>query len=100
MIIGEEITLGETAKAWSIISFVVAWGLLKGKGWAWTVTIILSVISIVMGIISLVAGNFGSIINIIIGGIIIGGIIIYYLYRPHVKAYFGKHVTGLRDTAA
>lgn len=78
-----------------IISFIVAWGLLKGKGWAWTVTIILSLVSIVMGVISLVAGNFGSIVNIIIGGIVI-----YYLYRPHVKAYFGKGVTGLRDTVA
>jgi hypothetical protein len=73
-----------------IISFIVAWGLLKGKSWAWTVTVILSVISIVIGIISLVGGNFGSIINIIIAGIII-----YYLYRPHVKAYFGKSVKNL-----
>jgi hypothetical protein len=73
-----------------IISFIVAWGLLKGRGWAWTVTVILSVISIVIGIISIVGGNFGSIINIIIAGIII-----YYLYRPHVKAYFGKSVKDL-----
>jgi hypothetical protein len=73
-----------------IISFVVAWGLLKGKGWAWNVTLILSIISIVIGIISLVAGNFGSIVNIIIAGIII-----YYLYRPHVKAFFGKTVKAL-----
>jgi hypothetical protein len=73
-----------------IISFIVAWGLLKGRGWAWTVTVILSVISIVIGIISIVGGNFGSIINIIIAGIII-----YYLYRPHVKAYFEKSVKDL-----
>jgi hypothetical protein len=73
-----------------IISFIVAWGLLKGKSWAWSVTIILSIISIVMGIVSLVAGSFGSIVNIIIAGIII-----YYLYRPHVKAFFGKSVKDL-----
>lgn len=73
-----------------IISFIVAWGLLKGKSWAWSVTIILSIISIVIGIVSLVAGSFGSIVNIIIAGIII-----YYLYRPHVKAFFGKSVKDL-----
>jgi hypothetical protein len=73
-----------------IISFIVAWGLLKGRGWAWTVTLILSIISLVMGVISIVGGSFGSIINIIIAGIII-----YYLYRPHVKAYFGKSVKNL-----
>ena len=66
-----------------IISFIVAWGLLKGRGWAWTVTLILSIISLVMGVISLVAGSFGSIANIIIAGIIM-----YYLYRPHVKVFF------------
>ena len=73
-----------------LISFIVAWGLLKGKSWAWSVTVILSIISVVIGIISLVAGNFGSIVNIIIAGIII-----YYLYRPHVKAFFGKSAKDL-----
>ena len=73
-----------------IISFIVAWGLLKGKGWAWSVTMVLSIISIVIGVISMVAGSIGSIVNIIIAGIII-----YYLYRPHVKAFFGKSVKAL-----
>lgn len=35
--------------------------------------------------ISLASANFGGIINIAISGIVL-----YYLYRPHVKAYFGK----------
>jgi hypothetical protein len=73
-----------------IVSFIVAWGLFKGKGWAWTVTIILSAISVIMGIVSLVGGNFGAIVNIIIAGVVI-----YYLYRPHVKAYFGKSATSV-----
>jgi len=73
-----------------IISFIVAWGLLKGRAWAWIVTLILSIISLILGIVSVVAGSFGSIINIIIAAIII-----YYLYRPHVKAYFGKSVKDL-----
>jgi hypothetical protein len=68
-----------------IVSFVVAWGLLRGRGWAWTVTVILSIISVVMGIVSLAGGNVGSIVNVVISGVIL-----YYLYRPHVKAYFGK----------
>ena len=82
----------------AIFSFVVAWGLLKGREWAWTATVVLSVISIVFGVVSLVAGNWLSIINIIISGVII-----YYMYRPHVKAYFGKGVsrgTPVGDSAA
>jgi uncharacterized membrane protein YagU involved in acid resistance len=86
---GLGIAFGAVLVAIGIVSFVVAYGLLKGKGWAWTVTIILSIISIVWNAITIVtAANFGGIISIIISAIII-----YYLYRPHVKAYFGKGVS-------
>jgi hypothetical protein len=68
-----------------VLSFVVAYGLLKGMGWAWTLTLVLSIISIVINAVSIASGNFGGIISIIISAIIV-----YYLYRPHVKAFFGK----------
>lgn len=82
---GAGTVVGGILIALGIVSFIVAWGLLKGLGWAWIVTIILSVISLIMGVISLVSGNVGSIVNIVIAGVII-----YYMYRPHVKAYFGR----------
>ena len=87
---GGAVAVGAVLIILGIVSFIVAWGLFKGKGWAWTVTLILSAISIIMGIVSLVGGNFGAIVNIIIAGIVI-----YYLFRPHVKAYFGKTATSL-----
>lgn len=71
--------------ALGIFSFVVAYGLLKGKGWAWTLTVILAIISIAGNAISIATGNPGGIVSIIISGVII-----YYVYRPYVKAYFGK----------
>jgi hypothetical protein len=88
---GFSIAIGIVLIAIAIVSFVVAYGLLKGKGWAWTVTLILSIISIVFNAISIAAtagANLGGIISIIISAVII-----YYLYRPHVKAYFGKGVS-------
>ena len=85
---GIGIAVGAVLLALAIVSFIVAYGLLKGLGWAWTVTVILSIISIVLNAISIAAGNLASIISIIISGIIL-----YYLYRPHVKAYFGKGVS-------
>lgn len=89
---GIGIAFGIVLLAIAIVSFVVAYGLLKGKGWAWTVSIILSIISIVWNAITLVtAANYGGIISIIISGIIL-----YYLFRPHVKAYFGKGVSPSR----
>jgi hypothetical protein len=85
---GVGIAFGAVLVALAIVSFVVAYGLLKGRGWAWTVTLILSIISIVWNAITIAtAANFGGIISIIISAVII-----YYLYRPHVKAYFGKGV--------
>jgi hypothetical protein len=86
---GVGIAFGAVLVALAVVSFIVAYGLLKGRRWAWTITIILSIISIVWNAITVAtAANFGGIISIIISGIII-----YYLYRPHVKAYFGKGVS-------
>lgn len=79
------IAVGGILIALAIVSFIVAYGLLKGMGWAWTLTVVLSVISIALNVISLVSGNFGGIISIAISAVVL-----YYLYRPHVKAYFGK----------
>ena len=85
---GGAVAVGAVTIAIGILSFVVAYGLLKGRSWAWTLTVVLSVISIVLNALSLIAGNFAAIISIVISGIIL-----YYMYRPHVKAYFGKAVT-------
>jgi hypothetical protein len=82
---GGFLAIGGILIAIGIFSFVVAYGLLKGKAWAWTLTVVLSIISIVLNAISVALGNIASIVSIIISGIIL-----YYLYRPHVKAYFGK----------
>ena len=89
---------------------VVGYGLRKGKAWAWTMSIIgiligfattsysiyfttLPVIGVIGNQVGLTAYS-GIIVDIIITSIIvfvsIELIILYYLYRPHVKAYFGK----------
>jgi hypothetical protein len=80
---------------------VMSYGLLKGKGWAWTITIILIIIGIVIQIVSTSIGsvftaslhNASNATSGIVGsiiGIAINIVILYYLYRPHVRAYFGK----------
>jgi uncharacterized membrane protein HdeD (DUF308 family) len=81
--------IGGILIAIGIASFIVSYGLLKGKGWAWSVTLILSYIGIVTGIISIAGGNFLSIVQVIINIVVI-----WYLYRSNVKAYFGKPATA------
>ncbi|MGH9990307.1 MAG: hypothetical protein ACREAS_07715 [Nitrososphaera sp.] len=79
------IGIGIILLALGIAYLVMAYGLWKGKGWAWTITLILSAIGIVVALISIAAGNIGAIFSIVIHGVVI-----YYLYRPNVKAFFGK----------
>ena len=63
----------------AVVGFIMTWGLWSGKSWARTITMILQVISIVTGIFSLP----GSLISILIN---VG--LLYYLTRPHIKAYY------------
>jgi uncharacterized membrane protein (DUF2068 family) len=83
------IGIGVVLMVLGIAYFVMAYGLWKGKRWAWTITLIISVISIIFGIASIATGNVEAIINIIINAVVI-----YYLYRPNVKAYFGKTMSS------
>jgi uncharacterized membrane protein (DUF2068 family) len=81
--------VGAVLVAIGIGYFVVSYGLLKGKGWAWSVTLILSYIGIAIGIVSIVVGNFFSIVTLIIN-IVINR----YLYKSQVKSFFGKPATA------
>ncbi len=86
---GFGIALGAAFVPLAIVSFIVAYGLLKGRQWAWTATLVLSIISMVWYAftVAIIPSNGGRIL-----GVIIGAVTIYFLYRPHVKAYLGKEV--------
>ncbi|HSF51946.1 MAG TPA: hypothetical protein VLA74_14395, partial [Nitrososphaeraceae archaeon] len=85
--LGLLITIGGlTLVGLGVASLVVSWGLLKGKGWARTITLIISIIAIIFAIISLVSS--GDLVHVI--SVIIYGIIIYYMFTNKVKLFFGK----------
>jgi len=85
--LGSLITIGGLVLvALGIASLIVSWGLLKGKGWARTITLIISIIAIIIAIISLASSQ--DLTHII--SIIIYGIIIYYMFTDKVKLFFGK----------
>ncbi len=77
------IVVSVVAVIFGLIYLLLAWGLWSGKGWAWTITLILTILSL-----------FGSLITVTSGigivSLIIDILILYYLTRPHVKAFFGK----------
>ena len=85
--LGLLITIGGlTLVGLGIASLIVSWGLLKGKGWARTITLIISIIAIIFAIISLISSE--DLVHVI--SVIIYGIIIYYMFTKKVKLFFGK----------
>jgi lysylphosphatidylglycerol synthetase-like protein (DUF2156 family) len=96
--IGPLTSLGLVFVAAGVVSLVIGiaylvmgYGLWKGKGWAWTISMIVLIIGIIIKLISLPrAVASGSNFSEDIVSIAISAFILYYLYRPHVKAYFGK----------
>jgi hypothetical protein len=99
------IVIGAIVLAVGIGYFLVSYGLLKGKGWARTTTIMLSIIAIGVQIVSGITASIfnasfvdntdsfvtGIIVQII--GVAINGAIIYYLYRSNVKVFFSRTVS-------
>ena len=81
---GAIISIGVIEVILGIVNFIVGWGLIKGMNWARIIIIILSIASILGGIILLPTPLFPSGLL----DIIISLAIIYYLTRPYVVRYF------------
>jgi hypothetical protein len=62
-----------------ILSFAIAYGLLKGMRWAWTLSLVFWAIDVILGLLALPNG---------ILRIVVGGILLLYLTRPHIRAFF------------
>lgn len=78
-------TLGVFSLLVGLFWLAEGFGALQGKGWAWTVGIIILIVSIVNSALQIVFGNYFSAISIIIN---LG--ILYYLMEGRVRAYFGR----------
>ena len=64
-----------------LASLSMSYGLYNGRGWAWTIAMIIQVIELILSLFTLPVGIVGVLIN---------AIILYYLTRIHVKYFFGK----------
>ena len=74
---------GGVALIFGILALVVGWGMWTGREWAWIVGIVLAVLGLVSGVVQLAFFNASAILQILIDLLIL-----YYLTRPHVKAFF------------
>ena len=67
-----------------VTSLVTAYGLYKGQNWSWKLLLVLSGFGAAGYLLNVVNGQFISIL-----GVIYNSAIIYYMYRPHVRKYYG-----------
>jgi len=82
----------------ALITMAVGYGLLTGQGWAWTVAVAISVINLIVGIIQIFGVNVSTLqLGVIgiggftgVGTFILSALVLYYLYRPNVRAFFNK----------
>jgi hypothetical protein len=77
--------LGGILIAIGILSLFTAFGVWTGKGWAWTVSLVLAILGLLFGLIIMIGS---AVLEIV--WIIVYAIMIYYLYRPNVRSFFGK----------
>jgi hypothetical protein len=94
--------LGAVIVGFGILEIVYAVGFIDGKGWSWTLGMIIAIVSLVssLGLIGLsaIAGPFDSIALfevilidfIAIIPIVTSAVTVGILTRPRVKAFFGK----------
>ena len=78
-------TLGVFSLLVGLFWLAEGFGVLEGKGWAWTVGVIILIVSIVNSGLQILFGNYLSAISIVIN---LG--ILYYLMEGRVRAYFGR----------
>jgi hypothetical protein len=71
---------------------VIGIGVLKGKRWAWKITIIQTFLSVAVGLIYFSYTNTDPTSKLIGTSfeLIIGIVIICYFFQPHVRAYFNR----------
>ncbi len=84
------IALGIIVVVLATLHFMLAYGFWKGRKWGWKLGIIFPIVGIIGSIIIYIVSSELGILVSIIPSVIIGLIVVFYLTRPHVKAYFKK----------
>jgi len=76
--------LGGVIIVLGLFTLFVSWGMWSGKSWAWYLAVVLYAIGLIGGLVILVAGGIVGIVSVLIELLLL-----WYLFRPHVKAFFG-----------
>lgn len=86
---GANAWLGIVGVAGAVVDFIVAFGLLRLRRWAWLLALLGVGVNVVLGVLGLFSGGFWAFCCGILG-LVIPGAILYYLLRPDVRSAFGR----------
>ena len=86
---------GSAAGAGAIISgvltLIVAYGMFTLAGWAWLVTIIVMILRILADAFVVIEEGLNTTVGYAaVANIVVSAIILWYFYRPYVRAAFGN----------
>jgi hypothetical protein len=84
--------LGTLAFALGVFSFILAFGLWTGKGWAWSLSLIGAMIGLVLGVLGIVVGGLTVVSLAYLVPIILSVLILVYLNTNAVRVFFGRPV--------
>jgi hypothetical protein len=70
----------------AVLYFAIAYGVWKGRPWAWTVGVVVSIIGLVFAVLGLTGGiTVSTIISLALPIVVL-----YYLMQPEVKRWLGR----------
>jgi hypothetical protein len=78
--------------AMAIIGFLIGYGFLKGRSWAWVAGVVFAIISILSAFVNPLIRGFSDptwVIDLVVA-LAVPWLIIIYLNRPAVKAFFSR----------
>lgn len=84
--------LGVFAAVIAIVFFAVTRGLLRGSGWAWTMAVVVTILSLLSSLLSTYTYGFEDAVSSAstIFGVILAVLILVYLFTDRVRRFFGK----------
>lgn len=88
MIAGFGIVAGIIALLIGLLYLAIAYGVWKGRGWAWMLGMIVSIIAIVFGVLGLTGQNGINVSSII--SLALPIVVVYFLWQPDVKRWLGR----------
>jgi len=84
--------LGILALTVALLFFLALRGLLRGRPWAWTLAVVVTVLSLLSNLLSVYAQGLGDPVTLANAamGFILAALIMAYLYTQRVRRFFGK----------